>query len=75
MGANRIEVSEGNTFDRAFCSGAGARLGSVSGIGAHGIPQDILADLLGVSVRGSCRLAWRLLGYRKLLRLSVHCRG
>ena len=74
MRSDRIEISEGNTLYRAFRCGSRARLGPVSGIGAHRIPQDILADLLGVSVRGSRRLARRLLGNRKLLRFAVHCR-
>ena len=57
VGSDRVEIAESYALD--------AR------IGTDRVTQDVLADLLGVAVRGGRALAWRFFRHRKIVRLTV----
>ena len=69
MGSDRIEVAEGDTLDRTAAVSAVITCGR-----KHDVAEDVLAHLLGVSIRGSRREARSLLCHRKFLGLAVNCR-
>ena len=75
MCAYRIEIPQRNALDRTLSRSPCIHLGAVSRRSLDYIPEYVLADLLGVSVRGCGALAWRLLGHRQFVGLTVNrCR-
>ena len=58
MRSNRVEITQCNTEELR--------------ISVNRIPQNIFADLFGISIRRCCRLARSLLSYRQYIRLSIY---
>ena len=72
MCSYRVEVSECYTFNAAIFVDTWGNFISETSVCLYGISEDVLANLLGVAIWRCCRLTWRLLCYRELIRFSVN---